>query len=197
MPGIRARRKAATRKLLSQAALTLFARQGYDGTTVSEIAATAGVTERAFFLHFPTKADALYDLGPEDLEELRQRILAQPPSLSDYDALCQASVAYLLSRDDPKTLHQQAQLLFRGAASSPTLRGKQFDENQLLADVSIDALTARRGLAEPTLAIRMTALVVLRLLHASYLEWAETGAPGDLTRMATAQFNAARDALRG
>jgi AcrR family transcriptional regulator len=43
--------------MLLDAAATLFARQGYSGTTVEEIAAAVGATRATFYLHFATKSD--------------------------------------------------------------------------------------------------------------------------------------------
>ena len=45
---------------LARAALVLSAERGFENTTVAEIAAAAGVTERTFYRHFPDKADALF-----------------------------------------------------------------------------------------------------------------------------------------
>ncbi|GAA0308072.1 TetR/AcrR family transcriptional regulator [Kineococcus aurantiacus] len=45
---------------LQAAALELFAEQGYDQTTVSQIAERAGVTDRTFFRHFADKREALF-----------------------------------------------------------------------------------------------------------------------------------------
>ena len=47
------------RHQLLEAALAIFARKGFDGTTTKEVAAAAGVTEAIIFRHFPTK-QALY-----------------------------------------------------------------------------------------------------------------------------------------
>lgn len=52
-------RPTATRKRLLEAANRRFRDQGYDAATAAHIAADAGVTERTFFRHFPTKADVL------------------------------------------------------------------------------------------------------------------------------------------
>jgi AcrR family transcriptional regulator len=189
------RRKAATRQRLSIAALSLFAQHGYDGVTVAEIAAAADVTERAFFLHFRTKADALFDLGPSDYRDFEQRILDEPATGTDYDALCRASVAFLQERGDLEFLHEQAKMLAKSAASSPVLRGKQFDENETLVRIASKALGTRNGRAHANLADQVNALVVVRLLHVSYMEWAEAGSKGDFPQLAAEKFAAARAAL--
>ncbi|TMR96687.1 TetR/AcrR family transcriptional regulator [Nonomuraea basaltis] len=57
--GRRERKKQRTREALAAAAVRLFERQGYDETTVAEIAEAADVSTRTFFLHFPAKEDVL------------------------------------------------------------------------------------------------------------------------------------------
>lgn len=54
---------------LQAAALDRFTAQGFDGTTVAEIAATAGLTERTFFRYFADKREVLFH-GQEELEGL-------------------------------------------------------------------------------------------------------------------------------
>ncbi|WP_040796088.1 TetR family transcriptional regulator [Nocardia higoensis] len=49
-----------SRERLQHAALRLFADRGFDGTTVADIAAEAGLTERTFFRHFTDKREALF-----------------------------------------------------------------------------------------------------------------------------------------
>jgi AcrR family transcriptional regulator len=188
--GSRATRKAQTRRLLSESALTLFADAGYDETTVARIAQAAGVTERAFFLHFSSKADALFDLTAADLDALRARILAAPESESDCRALERACVAWQLALGDLDHQHELARLLLRAVASSPTLRGKQFDYDEILVDASAAALAERHGVKTATLEMRTTATVVLRILHASYLDWARTGQPKQFKTFAERHFAA-------
>src|SRR5258708_27501676 len=45
---------------LAQAALTLYAERGFEQTTVAEIAARAGLTERTFFRHYADKREVLF-----------------------------------------------------------------------------------------------------------------------------------------
>lgn len=54
-------RKRDVRRMLQEAALTLFQERGYDGTTATEIADRVGVTERTFFRYFASKRDVLFD----------------------------------------------------------------------------------------------------------------------------------------
>jgi AcrR family transcriptional regulator len=55
------------RERLQAAALERFAAQGFDGTTVAEIAATAGLTERTFFRYFTDKREVLF-AGQDEFE---------------------------------------------------------------------------------------------------------------------------------
>ncbi|MEJ2888828.1 TetR family transcriptional regulator [Actinomycetospora aeridis] len=61
--------KPGARERLQAAALERFAAVGFDGTTVAEIAATAGLTERTFFRHFGDKREVLF-AGQDEFESL-------------------------------------------------------------------------------------------------------------------------------
>lgn len=56
----RGRPRATSQEVLEEAAIELFLEQGYEGTTVDDIAKRAGISRSAFFAYFPSKADVLW-----------------------------------------------------------------------------------------------------------------------------------------
>ncbi|NKY44329.1 TetR/AcrR family transcriptional regulator [Nocardia cerradoensis] len=67
------------RERLVVAAVDLFTEQGYDATTVAQIAERAGVTKSTFFRHFPDKRELLV-AGQETLSRLLAEGIAEAPA---------------------------------------------------------------------------------------------------------------------
>src|SRR3954462_14679524 len=67
------------RERLVVAAVDLFTEQGYDATTVAQIAERAGVTKSTFFRHFPDKRELLV-AGQETLSRLLTEGIAEAPA---------------------------------------------------------------------------------------------------------------------
>jgi AcrR family transcriptional regulator len=85
-----ARWEPNARERLERAALALFAENGYDATTVAQIADRAGLTKSTFFRHFADKREVLFG-GQEALTEaFTQAIGAAPPSATAGDCLAAA-----------------------------------------------------------------------------------------------------------
>ena len=60
-PGLRERKKQLTRRAISDAATELFMRNGFDNTTLGEVAAVVGVSEQTVLNYFPAKTDLFFD----------------------------------------------------------------------------------------------------------------------------------------
>lgn len=105
--GTRAKQRAQTRERLQQSALELFHRDGFDATSVAEIAAAAGVTERTFFRHFPSKEAVLFQDYESRLEWFSAALAVRP---LDEPILASVAVAVNSFPDDREILHQVAAL---------------------------------------------------------------------------------------
>jgi len=83
--GLRERKKARTRAAIREHALRLFREQGYQRTTVEQIAAAAEVSPSTFFRYFPTKEDLVLqdDMDTRMLEAFER----QPTGLSPVAAI--------------------------------------------------------------------------------------------------------------
>ncbi|WP_433253239.1 TetR family transcriptional regulator [Streptosporangium sp. CA-135522] len=86
-PGLRERKKQKTRLALIDAALDLFAEQGYEATTVDQIAAAVDVSPRTFFRYFATKEDVALSLQLDGLEVVLAEFAARPKEESPFTAL--------------------------------------------------------------------------------------------------------------
>ncbi|PRY00444.1 TetR/AcrR family transcriptional regulator [Allonocardiopsis opalescens] len=97
--GLRERKKARTRRTLVETGLRLFDRQGYDATTVAQIAAAAEVAPATFFTYFPAKEDLVFAQQPERLQALHAAIADRAPGDSVADVLLRGA-RLLLESDD-------------------------------------------------------------------------------------------------
>ncbi|WP_375502189.1 mycofactocin system transcriptional regulator [uncultured Jatrophihabitans sp.] len=89
-PARRGRPPGTSARALELIALDLFTRQGFDDTTIDQIAATAGVSKRTFFRYFESKADVLWHAFDAEVDNLRHTLAAVPTEQPVMDAVRQA-----------------------------------------------------------------------------------------------------------
>jgi AcrR family transcriptional regulator len=133
-PGLRERMRATVRQDVVAVALRLFAAQGFDGTTVEQIAAEAGLSRASLFRYFGTKEDmVLVDL--EDIgRHLTEALAARPDDERPWVALRRAFDVLLRQNEDSP---EQTLSYLRMLQETPSLRArhheKQMEWQQLLA----------------------------------------------------------------
>ncbi|WP_051301245.1 TetR family transcriptional regulator [Actinomadura rifamycini] len=88
--GVRERKKHRTRMALIDAALELFARNGYEETTVDEIVAALPVSQRTFFRYFASKEDVILSQVTERYRALEEAVAARPAGERPFTALFEA-----------------------------------------------------------------------------------------------------------
>ncbi|WP_209305825.1 TetR family transcriptional regulator [Mycobacterium sp. PS03-16] len=94
-PGLRERKKQRTRATLIDAAVTLCLQQGYEATTVDQIAALADVSPRTFCRYFATKDAVLLTLLDGFVDAVSARLATIPPEVPALQALKDAHVGVL------------------------------------------------------------------------------------------------------
>jgi AcrR family transcriptional regulator len=90
METLRERKKQRTRDALVRAAFELFTSQGYDATTVDEIAEAVDVSQRTFFRYFAGKEDAALAVQRLTEEHFHAAVRARPPHEPPLEALRRA-----------------------------------------------------------------------------------------------------------
>ena len=158
------------RERLVVAAVDLFTEQGYDATTVAQIAERAGVTKSTFFRHFPDKRELLV-AGQETLSRLLIEGIAEAPG----NASPLEAVAAGLERAASAMGSMNRELAPRlkaAVAASAELQERDALKSVSLAAAMTTALAAR-GVPDPTAALA-SELGVLAFKR-GFAEWSEGG----------------------
>jgi AcrR family transcriptional regulator len=140
-PGLRERKKAKTRAAIQEHAMRLFQEQGYDATTVEQIADAAEVSPSTFFRYFGSKEDVVaYDAWDPIVLEIWR---AQPRELGPIKAMRNA----LNSVFGSLTPEQKAEMMSRGRLlySVPELRMAAIGELIRSSQMVIDELATMTG----------------------------------------------------
>jgi AcrR family transcriptional regulator len=156
------------RERLVVAAVDLFTEQGYDATTVAQIAERAGVTKSTFFRHFPDKRELLV-AGQETLSRLLTEGIAEAPGNASPLAAVAAGLERAATAMSPVS-RELAPRLKAAVAASAELQERDALKSVSLAAAMTTALLAR-GVPGPTAALAGE-LGVLAFKR-GYAEWTE------------------------
>ncbi|HEY4459110.1 MAG TPA: TetR family transcriptional regulator [Pseudonocardiaceae bacterium] len=136
-----ARWEGGARERLQAAALKRFTEQGFEGTTVAEIAATAGLTERTFFRYFADKREVLF-FGHEEF----QRSFTDPIKAADGTQDPMSIVATALESGAAQRLPEERRVWSRARYavidSDPGLQERELLKLSALATAMSHALQA-------------------------------------------------------
>lgn len=185
VPGLRTRKKQKTRLAIQDAALELFAEQGFEGTTVEEIAARAEVSTATFFRYFGTKGEVIFGGDGYEHEALEQSIIGRPKTEDDLTALRRAVGESWLPLLDQDLVARQV----RASAKSPVLRGMSAELGVRFQAVIAGALARRRKLKSPDQKCRLTAAVAFAVFSDATNAWSRGGFREDLGTAIDREFD--------
>jgi AcrR family transcriptional regulator len=119
--GSRSQNKEDVRARLIETAMRLFEKQGFDSTTIEDIAREAGVSSRTCFRYFPTKLDLAFPFHKERLqwfkEELRRNFSAENPIEG-------VRLALLFVARDYQSRREEMLVEYNFVSASPALTAK-------------------------------------------------------------------------
>ncbi len=148
--GLRERKKARTRAAIREHALRLFREQGYESTTVEQIAAAAEVSPSTFFRYFPTKEDVV--LRDDFDDRILEAFGRQPASLTPIAAI-RAALREAIATLTPAEWEEFREASVLGL-TVPEIRARTLDELSRTIDVMAGALAKRIGRTADDLTVR-------------------------------------------
>jgi AcrR family transcriptional regulator len=165
-----ARWEPGARERLVVAAVDLFTEQGYDTTTVAQIAERAGVTRSTFFRHFTDKREVLV-AGQETLSRLlAEGILEAPADASPLEAVA-AGLERASSAMGP-TNRELGPRIKAAVAASTELQERDALKTVGLA-VAMTAALVNRGIPSPT--AHLAAELGVLAFKQGFAQWSEGG----------------------
>jgi AcrR family transcriptional regulator len=175
--GLRERKKIKTREAIRDATYALIREQGYDATTIEQIADRAEVSPSTVFRYFPTKEDIVLtdEYDPLMLEELRTRP-ADEPWMDSLRHVLRMSLDSMMA-EDPEAVRMRAHL----GLQVPAVRSRMVESMSATGRMLRGAIAERTGLDPDSLDVRVYAMSLTGGLMEVYMHWAETGFEGELS----------------
>lgn len=168
-PGLRERKKARTRAAIRQHAMRLFHEQGYDATTVEQIAAAAEVSPSTFFRYFPAKEDVVLadDLDPPLIAAFQ----AQPSELPPIAALRGAMRTVIDALPPEEWAQERARIAL--IRSVPELRARMMEGFATQLQQAAEIVAERVGRRPDDFEIRVLTGALLGIVLATWFSWSE------------------------
>jgi AcrR family transcriptional regulator len=175
-PDWRQRKKAETRDRIRGCALRLFLEQGYEATTVEQIAAAAGVSHMTFFRYFPAKEDvALADSYDPMIARLLRQTPAAWPVIERIHTALKDGLAQVYETDRDALLAQN-----RLIAATPPLRDRLWAAQIATQQLFLRALGEGEPGRPPSLRARVMVAACLAAASTAILAWVENDGTPEL-----------------
>ncbi|GGJ77980.1 TetR family transcriptional regulator [Pilimelia anulata] len=141
-PGLRERKKAATRRALSEAALRLALADGIERVTADAIAAEADVSPRTFHNYFSSKEEAVAAAVDEQTRALADDLRDRPEGEPLWDALTEVALRRFADSEQRLADTVAAKRLMH---STPALRAHHYRVSEATERILAEVVAARTG----------------------------------------------------
>lgn len=176
--GLRERKKIKLRRSVQREALRLFAEQGYEDTTVDQIADAADISTTTFYRYFPTKEDVVLD---DDYDPIFEHIIGSGDDEEPLVATVRAAIAAVAAAVE---VERDASLArFKLLASVPALKARQGAEGRKTFDIFIRLFSARSGRPAGDYRLRVTTAAFTAAQLEAARCWADADGAGSLGQL--------------
>ncbi|MFD3700829.1 TetR/AcrR family transcriptional regulator [Streptomyces sp. NPDC058646] len=156
--GLRESKKQETRQLISDCATRLFIEQGFEQTTIAEIATAARVAKKTVTNYFPRKEDLALDHHEEFTQGLARSVAERGPDETPLAALSRTFRTALLEHSPVVGFTGPA--FARMVADSPTLTARLRELHDRREDALATALATAVPTDTPAIALRAAAALI-------------------------------------
>ena len=183
--GLRQRKRTETLRRITDAGICLFIERGFEGATIDDIAAAAGISRRTFFHYFESKDDILLSLQSGIGETIANELRRASPGSRPLEALRDAIVKSCASipSDDMIAIDR----LMRGSASVQARKQASYVQHET---VIFSALCERWPDASRTMGLRLVAMAAIGAIRLSTELFGQEGGARPLDRILTEAFRA-------
>ncbi|MFD6291410.1 TetR/AcrR family transcriptional regulator [Streptomyces sp. NPDC060205] len=177
-PGLRERKKIKTRTAIREATYALIREQGYDATTIEQIAERAEVSPSTVLRYFPAKEDIV--LTDEYAPLLVAQLRARPPGEPWLDSLRHVFRAGMALGAPAPEEAEAARLRTRLMVEVPAVRTRMTESMAVTGRLLCQVIGERTGRAPDGFEVRVAAMSLVGALTEASLYWAEHGHEDDL-----------------
>ncbi|MET7618258.1 TetR family transcriptional regulator [Streptomyces sp. NPDC005408] len=190
--GLRERKKLKTRIAIRRATYRLISEQGYEATTIEQIAEAAEVSPSTVFRYFPTKEDIVLTDEYDPIMEAELR--ARPADEEPLEAIRQVMTDGLRTfiEDERDEVIQRTKLM----VEVPAIRARMTETMATTSELLVHALADRTGRDHDDLDVRVFTAAVLGALREVMLYWAARDHQDDLIELVDRALTTIQGGLR-
>lgn len=200
-PGLRERKRVATRRAIQLAAISVVSDKGLDAATVDEIARVADISPRTFFNYFASKEEAIIGDAPS-----MPPLAAQEAFVADRSPMLAGIAELFIAAVEPALADHEIVLSRRSLLKgNPELSARRWATVHRFETDIVELVVRRLEAEDPELAAhpdelrsraRLTALVAVAAMRHAWVAWADdSGAHASLVERLRESFATLGDVL--
>jgi AcrR family transcriptional regulator len=167
--GLRERKKRRTRQAILDTAIQLFWEQGYEATTITQIAETVDIAPSTVFKYFPTKVEMVFSMLDAIIDSARASLLERAEGVSAVDAVIGWIEKVVPEVEAPYTGTMRE--IPTIVESSPELEAEQRLRIARVEDMFAEAFAADVGGTADGVEARVMAAIALRGMTEIWVDW--------------------------